>query len=551
MASGIPQVTTNSSLGQFLVQINGFLQAQNEARLADWMVLEPPFNAQYGKMIDELKRSYPKGAEGALEEKCAQTLTVARDGVDGSPSWSQFTKFMVQYLSYLRDVDADPNKYLETYELLYELQKRANSALSHSQLGQLMLPVVVSCAKLICRLAIGLDKQPALIAHLKSASAAGGDDGPRETLPERAAEILRQGLTTCLNDRFSGLDSTGKPEGKKRGIYTIANICLKIFFQCRKTRNASMIFTNIGNLSPPLSAYPKSQRVTYLYYLGRFWFQNSHFYRAQSALQTAYEECSLNPVHVRQRRHILVYLIASNLTMGRFPSAALLRRDEARGLYERFGPLMQAIRTGNLALLHRHLDMNGAHADWFMHFRILLQLQNRCEVLVWRSLVRKTWILNGTRIDPNSKAAPLVDLNDLVKAFAFLSRQVEDTSYIDPDFQGAEISDEEQNESLQGSHTIESIISSLVDQGLLRGFIAHRQQKFVISGAKSAGGNVLAAGFPQPWRVIEKRVTDSRKQDRKPIDDVPGWKKAGGMGAGAPAGGMVFNLSGARPVGAA
>ncbi|KAK0844216.1 hypothetical protein LTS02_015792 [Friedmanniomyces endolithicus] len=35
-------------LGQFLVQVNGFVQARNETGLADWIALEPPFNEQYG-----------------------------------------------------------------------------------------------------------------------------------------------------------------------------------------------------------------------------------------------------------------------------------------------------------------------------------------------------------------------------------------------------------------------------------------------------------------------------------------------------------------------
>jgi nuclear mRNA export protein PCID2/THP1 len=538
-------------LGQFLVAINGFISVRNERSLSDYFVLEPPFGEQYVRMIEELKRAYPKGSEEVLEEKCAQSLKAAREGADGTP-WTPFIKFMVQYLGYLRDVDADPNKYLHTYELLSELHTRGNSALSHGILGYLMLKIVVTNAKLVCRLAIGLDKQPELIAHLKSAGGqqAGGEDGgQRETLPERAANIIRVAFVTCLNDR--SLVKNGKPEGRKEGIYLLANLCLKILFQCRKTRNATQIFENIYNLSPSLSAYPKSQRVTYLYYLGRFFFQNSHFYRAQQALQHAYDESPARQDCVRQRRQILVFLIASNIILGRFPSQALLARPEAQGLADRFLPICFAIRQGDLASFRRHLDFNSPHAEWLLHFRILLQLRNRCEVLVWRSLIRKTWILNGHKPDLSTRAAPTVNIHDLVTVFSYLEKRASSSpnQYTDPDF--ADIAYDDNDEEYDGAGyydttSIESILSSLIDQGILGGYFSHKQMKFAITGAAKKG-SALAAGFPEPWGVLKARA---ERED----GEVPGWKKdvsnrlaAGGLRPGP---GSVINLSGVRPVGA-
>jgi hypothetical protein len=171
---------------------------------------------------------------------------------------------------------------------------------------------------MFARLAMGLDKQPQLIAHLitkKSGNTAGDDGGPRETLPERAANIVRTAFVTCLNDRSgtstTGLDKDHRPEAKKRGIYTLANLCLKVLFACRKTRGAAQIFENIHVQSPPLSAYPKAERVAYLYYLGRFLWANGHAFRAQKALQQAYDEC--HSQCLSQRRLIVIFLVAANL----------------------------------------------------------------------------------------------------------------------------------------------------------------------------------------------------------------------------------------------
>lgn len=530
-------------LGQFLVQVNGFIQARNEKSLSDWLALEPPFNQQYNAMIQELQATCPKGSEEALEQRCTQALKAATEGDDGSP-WTAFIKFMAQYLAYLRDVSADASKYLETYELLSELQQRGNSALGHATLGYLILPTAVANARLVCRLAIGLDRQPELIAHLKRSRGAGGDDGAKETLPERAANILRQAFVTCLNDRVAGLSADGKPEGKKRGIYVIANLCLKILFQCRKTRNAVQIFENISNQSPPLTAYPKSQRVTYLYYLGRFLFQNSHFHRAQRALQYAYDEAPTSPDCVRQRRSIVVYLIASNLILGRFPSQQLLSRPEAHGLAARFMPLCIAIRKGDLAAFRRHLAFDGEHADWFLHFRILLQLRNRCEPLVWRSLVRKVFLVAGTRpTGENSRSAATLRLEHALAAFELLERQYPaEDSYIDPDVQGVEYGE---TTPFLDIPAMESKLSSLIEQGLLQGFISHKLGRFAITGTKAKGGDAVAAGFPNPWMAL------SGKAERVAgASEVPGWKKEGAGPGGRIGGVQTVQISGARPVGA-
>ena len=99
---------------------------------------------------------------------------------------------------------------------------------------------------MLARLAIGLDKRPDLAAQLSTPTTAAaameeasGGGGGKESLPERAANIIRQAFVTCLNDRSSQGVMTGtaavanssKPEGKKAGIYMIANLCLKILFQ--------------------------------------------------------------------------------------------------------------------------------------------------------------------------------------------------------------------------------------------------------------------------------------------------------------------------------
>ena len=91
---------------------------------------------------------------------------------------------------------------------------------------------------------------------------------------------------------------------------------------------------------------------------------------------------------------------------------------------------------------------------------------------------------------------------------------------------------------------IESIVASLIEQDLLHGFISHSQHRFAITGVKTNNAP-LQIGFPKVWDVITAKA-DS---------EVPGWvkeEKKGPVAIGGNFGpGMIVNLSGARPAGAA
>ncbi|KAL2033813.1 hypothetical protein VTO58DRAFT_104527 [Aureobasidium pullulans] len=555
-------MATTPTLDQFLQEINRITTSKDSAQLSQYLVIEPPYATSYTTIISELRRVFPKANgnnnnnntnsknDDALEKKIVRAVKIIDGGDDMEvAAWTAFARFMVLYFGFLRDVDV--GNLLETYNLLSELLQKAISALQNQTHGIIVLDTVVSYSRMFARLAMGLDKQPQLIAHLttKSNSSAGGggggdDSGPRETLPERAANTIRYAFVACLNDRTgsssTGLSPTGAPEGKRRGIYTLANLCLKILFACRKTRGAAQIFENIFVQSPPLSAYPKAQRCMYLYYLGRFLWANGHAYRAQKALQKAFDEC--HSQCLQQRRLILIFLIAANMVCGRLPSQQLFNRPEAAGLRERFGPLCKYIAQGNIVGFRRHLDIGSEHYAWFSGYRLDLQLRNRCEVFVWRSICRKTFILYGDPGNPEARKAPTFDLKDVLAIFRWQETiyatppgATQPDNYIDPDFVG--MVDEPTGEDaldLPDMNNIHSKMTALIHQGLLGGYISFSREKFAIQGAKLKGA--LAAGFPNAWKTIEARADA----------EVPGWK----LETSAPihAGGVV-RLSGVRPVG--
>jgi hypothetical protein len=418
-----------------------------------------------------------------------------------------------------------------------------------------MLPTIMSYAKVFIRVVVGLDKQPELIAHLIADTV--DEEGQRESLPEKAANIVRQAFITCLNDRNTapGGVRDGKPDGKKVGIYKMANICLKLILQADKPESCETIFKNIMNSSPPLHIYPASERVTYLYYLGRYHFANTNFYAAQLVLAKAYEDCHSAPKFVKQRRLILIYLTAANLILGRFPTEKIYSAPEAKGFRQIFAPIAESIRKGDLEAFRRitNLDMTHPSAKFLIRYRIFYQIGNYCEVLVWRSLFRRIFLLTGA-MGSEAKSAAFLDLNVVLHIFRSLEARAttqdlglgrrnishmfqehagtSSSAYIDPDFVGME--DIEPKGHEMDLLEIESICASLITQGLLFGYIAQKSQRLAISGARRPEG-ALRYGFPHPWQVIQD----------KSDDHVLGWKKEGGNSGQ----GQVVRLSGARPAG--
>lgn len=97
-------------------------------------------------------------------------------------------------------------------------------------MGVVVLPTVLYLSKVLAKLAIGLDRRPDLIAHLLRETEDSDRDGALErvTLVEKSANVVREAFIKCLTDR-SG--TPGKPEGKRVGIYLMANLCLKLLFK--------------------------------------------------------------------------------------------------------------------------------------------------------------------------------------------------------------------------------------------------------------------------------------------------------------------------------
>ena len=327
-----------------------------------------------------------------------------------------------------------------------------------------------------------------------------------------------------------------------------------------------MIFVNINSNSPPLSKFPASERVAYLYYLGRFFFIHGHYVRASHALQDAYIQTP--SVFVSHRTNILTYLIPTNMLIGLYPSQTLTQRPETQVLNDVYMPICHAIRIGDWVAFQDHLKEKW----WWLWDRgIYIALNYRLRNQLWRTLSRKVFMF--TYVPPSdaatSRKAATLDLRLLLAAAEFSQRRLEGwrpaallsaasgggDPYADlptprpketmaPEAL-AELRQKQMeflskttlvpppkrkklrpNEGMLNGNMhitfqdVEMKVCVLIRQGMMHGFVAHSQERFAIIGAK-AKGSPLVAGWPSAYRAVR----DRKYREGFDLDEVPAYIK--------------------------
>ncbi|KAI1437133.1 hypothetical protein GGR50DRAFT_646184 [Xylaria sp. CBS 124048] len=520
---------------QFLTSIRGFLKKRDGAALRDWLRVEPPLPQEYLNLATELKKGYRNAnAVAKLVEKCLPEEDDIAD--DQGTAWPGFIAFMKDYFEYWRDVNFDD--LLSAHQLLMALTNSCTTALNHPTYGTIMLQTCISLCGSLSKLSMTLNRRPDLTKKLNKVDR--GDDD-QASIVGTTAEVIQKIFTTCLTDRSS--QRNAQPEGKKTGIYIFANLTLKLLFVCRKTHLAKQLFTNVSAKAPPLSFYPAAQRVTYLYYLGRFHFINNHFKRASLCLEAAYFQ--VPPSFQKHRQLILTYLVPCNLLLGRLPSQTLLQRPEASSIGQIFQPFAQAVHTGNYLLFQNALEANEA---WLLQKGLLLTLTYRLRPLLWRSLSRRTFLLTYVApTEADSRKAATLELSHLLITASYVQKRLEgylpakpaakprqphinsmflkavsnsaDTggpSTLAPPPGGARILRPNEglvwgNMQITKEH-VEGMVASMCAQGLLHGYIAHSLGRFAIMGAKQKG-SAVAAGWPPVYEVLGQAEHEI----------IPGW----------------------------
>lgn len=307
------------------------------------------------------------------------------------------------------------------------------------------------------------------------------------------------------------------------------------------------MLVNIDNIGPALHLFPACQRVTYLYHLGRIYYNCAHYMRSQLCLSSAYAQCP--PQFLSHRRQIISRLIPTNLLLGRFPSATLLSRPECAGLDQIFLPICRAIQKGDFVSYYS--AMENAR-PWLERKQVYEAVYENCKTLVWRSLTRRTFLLTYQPGDGIKRVAPVLQIPDVVTLAIYTQRRLEgwipaphhqnnntlfmqavsnsqETTLLPPP--GGKGKELDYDQGLIFGNLpvtldrVRDIVVGLVAMGLLNGFVSYSQAKFAIEGTKRAGGSAVAAGWPNVWRAGLERMSEGPDGEVGAVDvmEVPGW----------------------------
>lgn len=225
---------------------------------------------------------------------------------------------------------------------------------------------------------------------------------------------------------------------KKMGCLFVVVQLFKIYFTINNLRLCNNLVNTVNSKNfPPLHMFPRSETVSYNYYVGRLKVFEESYKAAETALDYSLSHC-----HRTQRankRRVLQFLIPVKLLLGKLPKGALL---EKYGLFQ-FSSLVDSIRTGNLKEFNEALVQ---HQDFFIKKGIFLLLE-KMKLYVYRNLfnrVRKIW----EAAEPEK--GHMLPIEVLQKALVI---------------NGIEMDGDE----------LECIIANLIYDGYIKGYIAHKR----------------------------------------------------------------------------
>lgn len=452
-----------------------------------------------------------------------------------------------------------------------------------------MIPIVLHLTTTLRQISINLDRDPDLLGLSSTQTDASTEDALAISHTEQTGNTLREAFIKIAQRTRPTVPPS--PERLDSGLYLLLNSCMRIYAHIDKLRNTEQMLSHLDRCSPPLHYYPASQRVTYLYYLGLFFFTSNQFPRALQCLQESYDQCPKNAACVRQRRKILTHLLAASLCIGRLPCRVLLVDQAAHAISKPFAQLTQIIKRGDIGAFHTLTDYTlpgtlGDSARWLLRKRVLLQIRNRCEMLVWRSLIYHTFKhagFLGSSESGKTNSMPYVRYSAISTAADFSYARAREAvfaqtegaidlgggrgregwdGYVDPDFEDGiyesdrEWEEEHSNSNSQASGSenggstngdgvgrkaahpslldpmaeeINSVVLSLISQGFLRGFVSHQypdllQSRFAIPGVR--GGRQSADGKSDLWKEVGfPSIFAVVREKEFALDegDVPAW----------------------------
>ncbi|KAI7890663.1 uncharacterized protein EV154DRAFT_510577 [Mucor mucedo] len=259
------------------------------------------------------------------------------------------------------------------------------------------------------------------------------EEGQRKKL-EEAANVISKSFTYCITDRGVLASS------KKYGTYCMIGILFRIYFKLRQQNLCKNILRAVKAADmPSLDYFPKSDRVTFRYYLGRLYFLEEDYVKAELELDLAFKECTNK--HRKNKELILQTLLPVKLMRGILPTHALF--DKFTKTRQVYSDLATAIRIGDVKAFNVALTSSEPLLiRQGTYFAI-----EKAESIAIRQLFRKVYLVLGM----NTR----IPIQTFQKAL---------------DFEGLHVDLEE----------AEWMLANMIFKGYMKGYLSHEKMFLVL-----------------------------------------------------------------------
>ncbi|KAI9495023.1 hypothetical protein BDB00DRAFT_815534 [Zychaea mexicana] len=205
-----------------------------------------------------------------------------------------------------------------------------------------------------------------------------GESTQRKKL-EEAANVMSKSFTLCITDR------NALQVSKKVGTYRMVGLMFRTYFQLKQQNLCKNILRAVRAADlPEIDYFPKCDRVTFRYYLGRLYFLQEEYSKAENELDLAFRECS--NTSVKNKELILQTLLPIRLMRGVMPSKKLLKRFPK--IKKTYGHIVEAIKSGNIDVFKHQLQL----AEQVLFRQGTYLAVEKAQNIAMRQLFRKVYV---------------------------------------------------------------------------------------------------------------------------------------------------------------
>lgn len=301
------------------------------------------------------------------------------------------------------------------------------------------LPVLFTISVQVRLLAYTLDqrkKQQMFVDKNEDATKdnAGGESGNNQSdeYAEKTAECLMVCFRNLCTDTRSDSSVT-----KRWGMMHVVNQLFKIYFKINKINLCNPLKRAI-EMSGLKDDFPITHQITFKFYVGRQAMFENDYNTAASYFDFAFQNCPNS--YKKNKKIILVYLIPVNMLRGYMPNQSLLLKYDLKP----FAEIVNAVKQGNIRKFND--DMNK-YEEFFIENGVYLFLE-KLKMTTYRNLFKRlASMLNTAQI-------PIEVFVDILKSLG---------------------------EEDMDNDICQCILSNLIYEGKVRGYISYKHNKLVIS----------------------------------------------------------------------